>query len=267
MARAIELARSAKRICKPNPAVGAVLVRDGLVVGEGHTQPVGQAHAEIMALAEAGERAHGAALYVSLEPCSHVGRTAPCVDALIAAGVAEIHASMVDPSPWVSGRGLQRAREAGIAVILGERDAEAREINAAYFTWVQHGRPLVTAILQGSSKPMRDLPGVQSSCTLSRTALHSIYEEADRVVVDPSGRVDDVDRWVLALSSLAGLSVQHVVIETEEATIAELARRGMVDRVGFVSPARETQGDRDELLGARRSAVTLQGLVACSAGS
>src|SRR5688572_22665888 len=101
MARAIKLAMRAKRICKPNPAVGAVIARDGQLLGEGFTQPAGHAHAEVMALRQAGNLARGASLYVTLEPCSHHGRTAPCVDAIIAAEVAQVHASMVDPSPWV----------------------------------------------------------------------------------------------------------------------------------------------------------------------
>src|SRR5689334_9532515 len=103
MGRALELAERARGWCSPNPAVGAVLVLDGQIVGEGWTQPPGQAHAEIVALRVAGERARGAVLYVTLEPCSHYGRTPPCTDALIAAGIAEVHAAMRDPSPWVDG--------------------------------------------------------------------------------------------------------------------------------------------------------------------
>ncbi|MXY22388.1 MAG: bifunctional diaminohydroxyphosphoribosylaminopyrimidine deaminase/5-amino-6-(5-phosphoribosylamino)uracil reductase RibD, partial [Dehalococcoidia bacterium] len=99
MLRALELARASVGETSPNPPVGAVVVRNGQVVGEGRTQPAGQAHAEVVALRQAGERARGATLYVTLEPCWHYGRTPPCTNSIIAAGVAEIHVSMVDPNP------------------------------------------------------------------------------------------------------------------------------------------------------------------------
>src|SRR5919204_2584527 len=102
MARALRLAALALGRCSPNPAVGAVLVREGAVVGEGYTQPPGCAHAEVVALQQAGERARGATLYVSLEPCGHYGRTPPCTDALIGAGVAHVHAAIIDPNPLVN---------------------------------------------------------------------------------------------------------------------------------------------------------------------
>src|SRR5215212_2385454 len=105
MARALQLASRALGTCSPNPAVGAVLVRDGDVIGEGSTQPPGQAHAEVVAIRAAGADARGSTLYVTLEPCAHVGRTAPCTDAILAAGVADVHVAMIDPSPWVDGRG------------------------------------------------------------------------------------------------------------------------------------------------------------------
>ena len=145
MARALELAWDAVGRTSPNPPVGAVVVRDGRVVGEGSTQPVGQAHAEVVALRQAGDLARGAALYVTLEPCSHHGRTPPCTEAIIAAGVAEVHASIVDVNPRVSGAGLDRLREAGIAVHTGEGRREAEELAAPHAKLVTTGRPLVTA--------------------------------------------------------------------------------------------------------------------------
>ncbi|HWP36216.1 MAG TPA: bifunctional diaminohydroxyphosphoribosylaminopyrimidine deaminase/5-amino-6-(5-phosphoribosylamino)uracil reductase RibD [Gemmatimonadales bacterium] len=144
MERALELARRAQGWCSPNPAVGAVVVRDGEIVGEGWTQPVGQAHAEVVALRAAGDRARGAALYVTLEPCSHFGRTPPCTDAILAAGVAEVHAATLDPSPWVNGKGAEILRAAGVPVLVGAHEAEARKLNEGYFTWVRTGRPFVT---------------------------------------------------------------------------------------------------------------------------
>jgi diaminohydroxyphosphoribosylaminopyrimidine deaminase/5-amino-6-(5-phosphoribosylamino)uracil reductase len=144
MERALDLARRAQGWCSPNPAVGAVVVRDGEIVGEGWTQPVGEAHAEVVALRAAGDRARGATLYVTLEPCSHVGRTPPCTDAILAAGVNEVHAAMLDPSPWVNGQGIQLLEKTGIATVVGGHEAEARKLNEGYFAWMRTGRPFVT---------------------------------------------------------------------------------------------------------------------------
>jgi len=144
MERALELARGALGWCSPNPAVGAVLVKDGTIVGEGRTQPPGQAHAEVMALRAAGSAAAGASLYVTLEPCSHVGRTPPCTEALIAAGVRDVHAAMLDPSPWVNGQGLQALAAAGIATTVGQGADAARRLNEGYFKWVASRLPFVT---------------------------------------------------------------------------------------------------------------------------
>lgn len=143
MLRALHLARQAQGMTSPNPAVGAVIVKDGEVVGEGYTQPPGSAHAEIVALRQAGERARGATVYVTLEPCCHHGRTPPCATALVAAGVAEVHVAMVDPNPLVAGGGLAVLREAGIRVVLGQHAAEAAELNEAFFKFIQTRRPFV----------------------------------------------------------------------------------------------------------------------------
>ena len=144
MRRALGLAEQALGWCSPNPAVGAVLVQGDEVVGEGFTQPPGSAHAEVVALDRAGQRARGATLYVTLEPCSHQGRTPPCTDALIAAGVADVRVATLDPSPWVNGSGIQKLRDAGLPVAVGEREQEAARLNEAYFKWVAVRRPFVT---------------------------------------------------------------------------------------------------------------------------
>jgi diaminohydroxyphosphoribosylaminopyrimidine deaminase/5-amino-6-(5-phosphoribosylamino)uracil reductase len=145
LGRALELADLAVGRTSPNPAVGAVVVRDGLIVGEGFTQPPGSAHAEVMALAAAGSRADGADLYVTLEPCGHYGRTPPCTDALIAAGIRRVVVAMLDPNPLVDGGGVTALRQAGLAVEIGDRAGAARRLNAAFFHYVHTGRPLVTA--------------------------------------------------------------------------------------------------------------------------
>ncbi|HEY8475965.1 MAG TPA: bifunctional diaminohydroxyphosphoribosylaminopyrimidine deaminase/5-amino-6-(5-phosphoribosylamino)uracil reductase RibD [Chloroflexota bacterium] len=145
MRRALALARRALPSAHPNPAVGAVVVHHGEIVGQGFTQPPGQAHAEIVALARAGERARGATLYVTLEPCCHHGRTPPCVDAIVAAGVSEVRLATIDPSPWVNGEGVRRLEAAGVRTVVGEGAAEARRLNEAYFKYVSSGLPFVTA--------------------------------------------------------------------------------------------------------------------------
>ncbi|MDX9860619.1 MAG: bifunctional diaminohydroxyphosphoribosylaminopyrimidine deaminase/5-amino-6-(5-phosphoribosylamino)uracil reductase RibD [Rhodospirillales bacterium] len=147
MEAALALARRGLGRVWPNPAVGCVLVRPdlgGRVVGRGWTQPGGRPHAETEALGRAGGLARGATAYVTLEPCAHVGRTPPCADALVAAGIARAVVAVEDPDPRVSGRGLARLRDAGVAVEVGVGEAAAREVNAGFFLRINGGRPLVT---------------------------------------------------------------------------------------------------------------------------
>jgi diaminohydroxyphosphoribosylaminopyrimidine deaminase/5-amino-6-(5-phosphoribosylamino)uracil reductase len=145
MQRALNLARQALGTVSPNPAVGAVLLKDGRVVGEGSTQPPGGPHAEVVALRQAGEAARGAVLYVTLEPCCHHGRTPPCTQAVLAAGVREVHLSHLDPDPHVSGRGKAELESAGVTVYVGEGEEEARRINEAYVKHRTTGLPFVMA--------------------------------------------------------------------------------------------------------------------------
>ena len=145
MRRAFELAWRAVGLTSPNPPVGAVLARDDRVVGEGFTQPAGQSHAEIVALTRAGDLSRGATLYVTLEPCSHHGRTPPCTDAIIAAGVAEVWVSTTDKNPRISGSGIDQLRRAGITVHVGQGQHEADELAAPHAKLITTGRPLVTA--------------------------------------------------------------------------------------------------------------------------
>ena len=143
MARALQLARKGLFTTTPNPRVGCVLVRDGAVVGEGWHARAGEAHAEAHALTAAGERARGATAFVTLEPCSHHGRTPPCADALIAAGVARVVAAMRDPNPQVGGSGLGQLRAAGIDTADGLMELEARELNIGFVSRMTRGRPWV----------------------------------------------------------------------------------------------------------------------------
>jgi diaminohydroxyphosphoribosylaminopyrimidine deaminase/5-amino-6-(5-phosphoribosylamino)uracil reductase len=144
MARAIELARRGEALAHPNPLVGAVVVRDARVVGEGFHIYDRVDHAEVIALSQAGERARGSTLYVNLEPCCHTGRTGPCTDAILAAGVRRVVAAMPDPNPAVAGKGFRRLRRAGVEVVVGENEKRARRLNEAFAVWVRRRRPLVT---------------------------------------------------------------------------------------------------------------------------
>jgi len=147
MKGALTLAKLALGSTSPNPAVGCIIVKGGLVVGMGHTQPPGSWHAEVMALQQAGPKAHGAAMYVTLEPCCHYGRTPPCTEAIINAGVEEVHVAAIDPNPVVSGKGLAALERAGVRVAAGEMEAEARDVNEAYIKYVTTGMPFVTVKL------------------------------------------------------------------------------------------------------------------------
>jgi diaminohydroxyphosphoribosylaminopyrimidine deaminase/5-amino-6-(5-phosphoribosylamino)uracil reductase len=144
MQRALELAQHSVGLASPNPAVGCVLVKDGVVVGVGRHEYDKRDHAEIVALKTAGEAARGATAYVTLEPCCHTGRTGPCTTALIEAGVVRVVAATTDPNPAVSGRGLERLRAAGIAVTSGVLEREARTLNDGFAKHIQTGLPFVT---------------------------------------------------------------------------------------------------------------------------
>jgi diaminohydroxyphosphoribosylaminopyrimidine deaminase/5-amino-6-(5-phosphoribosylamino)uracil reductase len=145
MEQALSLARLALGQASPNPAVGAVVVKKGVVVGQGYTQPPGSHHAEVLALKQAGKEARGGVMYVTLEPCCHYGRTPPCSRAITAAGIGEVHMAMLDPNPMISGRGKEELEKEGIKTHLGEHEEQAREINEAYTKFITTGIPFVTA--------------------------------------------------------------------------------------------------------------------------
>jgi diaminohydroxyphosphoribosylaminopyrimidine deaminase/5-amino-6-(5-phosphoribosylamino)uracil reductase len=141
MARALRLAERGAFTTKPNPMVGCVIAKDGVVVGEGWHQRAGGPHAEVLALQAAGDRARGATAYVTLEPCSHVGKTGPCADALIAAGIVRVVGAMRDPNPLVDGAGFERLGAAGIIVETGLMEPLARKLNRAFLSRIERGRP------------------------------------------------------------------------------------------------------------------------------
>jgi len=146
MQHALSLARKALGNVSPNPAVGAVVLnKEGRIVGQGHTQPPGSAHAEIVALEQAGESARGGTMYVTLEPCCHQGRTPPCTKAIIESGIREIHIATLDPNPLVGGKGKVILESDGIRMHVGEGEQEAKEINEGYLKYITTHRPFVTA--------------------------------------------------------------------------------------------------------------------------
>jgi diaminohydroxyphosphoribosylaminopyrimidine deaminase/5-amino-6-(5-phosphoribosylamino)uracil reductase len=144
MEQALCLAKLALGQVSPNPAVGATVVKKSVVIGQGYTQPPGSSHAEVVALKQAGEAARGGAMYVTLEPCCHYGRTPPCTEAIIAAGISEVHLAMLDPNPLVSGIGKYELERSGIKTYVGEHEEEAKEINEAYIKFITTGMPFVT---------------------------------------------------------------------------------------------------------------------------
>ena len=184
--RALELAERGRGTTRPNPVVGAVVVREGQIVGEGWHEHYGGPHAEINALAAAGDQARGATMAVTLEPCTHHGKTPPCADALIAAGVARVVAGAEDPNPEVSGRGFERLRAAGIEVEVagGELGFRARVQNEGYRTWVANGRPFVTYKVAATLDGRVTLPGRRwVTGEASRRLVHELRAQADAVAV------------------------------------------------------------------------------------
>ena len=150
MARALELAQRGLYSARPNPMVGCAIEREGQVVGEGWHERAGGPHAEVFALRQAGDRARGATAYVTLEPCAHHGRTPPCAEALVDAGVTRVVAAMRDPFPRVDGAGFARLQAAGIEVASGLLEAQARELNRGFLSRIERGRPWVRVKLAAS---------------------------------------------------------------------------------------------------------------------
>ena len=192
MEHCISLARRSLGISSPNPAVGAVVVKDGEVVGEGNTRPPGQSHAEIVALDQAGSAARGAELYVTLEPCCFAGRTPPCTTAIIERGVSRVHVAALDPNPRVSGKGVSELQKAGIEVLLGESRRSAERVVEGYSKYITTGRPFVTAKFAASldgkiatrSGESRWITGPDA-----RARAHDIRRSVDGIIVG-SGTVN-----------------------------------------------------------------------------
>lgn len=162
MEHALELARRGIGLASPNPAVGCILVREGQIVGEGFHQYDQRDHAEIVALKSAGEKARGSTMYVTLEPCNHTGRTGPCTETIIAAGVQRVVAATEDPNPAVSGRGFGRLRDAGVEVFTGPLEDDVHRLNEAFAWWIRRKTPFVTLKSALTLDGQLQLPDAQS---------------------------------------------------------------------------------------------------------
>jgi diaminohydroxyphosphoribosylaminopyrimidine deaminase/5-amino-6-(5-phosphoribosylamino)uracil reductase len=295
--RALELAERGRGSTRPNPVVGAVVVAGDEIVGEGWHGRAGGPHAEVVALDAAGERARGATLYVTLEPCAHHGRTPPCVDAILGAGISRVVVGASDPNPKTNGQGFARLREAGVDVALldGELARAARRQNEAWRTWIATGRPFVTykaaVTLDGRVvvPESRWVTGEES-----RHRVHELRASADAVAVgmgtvrtdDPrlDARGLDVDRQPRRLAfgrgplpagselellsgplrdelrRLASEGVQSLLLEGGPTLATGFLREALVDKLLlFVAPTLAGSGPRwvDELGGS----ITLAGLV------
>lgn len=221
MRLALRLARRGVGRTSPNPAVGAVVVRRGRVVGQGFHRAAGLPHAEVEAIRAAGPRARGADLYVTLEPCAHRGRTGPCTEAIREAGIRRVAAAMVDPNPLVSGRGVAVLRRAGVAVAVGLLEREARELNRPYCRWIATGRPYVTLKLALSLDGRIAAASGESrwiSGERSRALVHRMRAAADAVLV--GGGTLRIDDPVLSCRIPGGRDPKRVVVTSRPGEIA-----------------------------------------------
>jgi len=216
MRLALELAAKARGQTGVNPVVGCVIVKDGRIVGLGSHLKRGEAHAEIHALNMAGGEARGATVYVTLEPCSHHGRTPPCADRLIAAGVARVVAAATDPNPKVSGSGLAKLREAGIETISGVLEAESRKLNEAFEKYIRTGLPFVT-LKAGATMDGRLAAGSGDSKWVtgeaSREAVHMLRHRHDAIMIGAGTALRD-DPSLTTRPPAPGLNPVRVVVDT-----------------------------------------------------
>ncbi|KGD64197.1 (S)-2-hydroxy-fatty-acid dehydrogenase [Alcanivorax nanhaiticus] len=207
MARALQLARRALYTTDPNPRVGCVLVRGGEIVGEGFHARAGEPHAERHALAAAGDKARGANAYVTLEPCSHTGRTGPCADALLEAGVSRVVAAMQDPNPQVAGQGLKRLADAGIETASGLLEAEALALNPGFISRMTRQRPFIrikiaasvdgrTAMASGESQWITG-PAAREDVQRLRARSSAVITGVGTVLADRPSYTVRPDQWVL----------------------------------------------------------------------
>jgi diaminohydroxyphosphoribosylaminopyrimidine deaminase/5-amino-6-(5-phosphoribosylamino)uracil reductase len=216
MALALALGRRGQGRTSPNPAVGAVIVKDGVIVGRGWTQAGGRPHAEVEALARAGEAARGATLYVTLEPCSHFGKSPPCADAVISAGIARVVSAIEDPNPEVAGQGHARLRAAGIVVDVGLCAAEAARDHAGHFRRIRDKRPHVILKLAVSSDDKIAAAGrkpVAISGEAAKARVHLLRAQCDAILVGIGTVLADDPKLTCRLPGMEAQSPVRVVLD------------------------------------------------------
>jgi diaminohydroxyphosphoribosylaminopyrimidine deaminase / 5-amino-6-(5-phosphoribosylamino)uracil reductase len=216
MQLALTLGRRGQGRCWPNPAVGAVVVKDGVIIGRGWTQPGGRPHAEPEALQRAGEAARGATLYVTLEPCSHVGKSLPCTEAIIASGIARVVSAIEDPNPEVAGQGHARLRAAGIRVDIGLGAAEAAHDHAGHFRRVRDRRPHVILKLAVSSDDKIGAAGrkpVAISGEAAKARMHLLRAQCDAILVGIGTVLADDPLLTCRLPGMEARSPLRVVLD------------------------------------------------------
>jgi len=217
MQQALQLARGGLGFVSPNPLVGCVIVKAGEVVGRGYHQRLGGPHAEVYALQEAGPRARGAVLYVNLEPCSHTGKTPPCADAVLQAGVSRVVAALRDPNPLVAGGGLSRLEPAGIAVTVGVCEAEATKLNEAFLKYITTRRPFVTlksAITLDGKIATRTGASRWITGELARLEGHRLRHAADAIVVGIGTVLQDDPQLTTRLPDRQGVNPLRVIVDS-----------------------------------------------------
>ena len=214
MKRALELAEKGRGCTSPNPMVGAVILRDGLIVGEGYHARAGLPHAEVNAITQAGDQAQGATMYVSLEPCSHTGRTPPCTMAIIEAGIRRVVCAVMDPNPKVSGGGSHALRQAGIEVDVGLMAEEAKRLNEVYFQYVTTGLPFVTVKIAQTIDGKIAAPDGNSrwiSGEASRRFVHRLRSHNDAVLVGVNTVI--ADNPELTVRAVEGRNPNRIVLD------------------------------------------------------
>ncbi|WP_286234725.1 bifunctional diaminohydroxyphosphoribosylaminopyrimidine deaminase/5-amino-6-(5-phosphoribosylamino)uracil reductase RibD [Thalassotalea sediminis] len=234
MTRAIVLAKKGVYTTSPNPRVGCVIVKDDEVVGEGWHQQAGHAHAEVNALAQAGEMAKGATAYVTLEPCSHFGRTPPCAQGLIKAGVTKVIAAMVDPNPQVSGNGLAMLAQAGIETLQGLLETDAKALNVGFISLMTKGRPYVRCKLAASLDGKTAMASGESQWITSQAARSDVQRlraQSCAVVSGADSILHDNARMTVRWAELGSLKHQYQEKDVRQPV------RVIIDSKNRLSPA------------------------------
>lgn len=252
MKMALMLARKGSGMTHPNPMVGAVVVKDGRVVGKGYHRGPGTPHAEVMALREAGERSIGSTLYVNLEPCNHHGRTPPCTHAILESRVSRVVMAMRDPNPHVRGGGAERLRKAGLAIEEGVLQREAAELNRSYLSLVLRGRPWVTVKMAATADGKAAAPDGSSRWITgeeARRAVHRLRRECDAIMVGIGTAIADDPELTVRMAPLRSANPPLRVVVDSRLRLPEenrLAKGGFPPVMVVVSRGHDRE--RAELL-------------------